>query len=83
MALAKVLGRGQITLPREVRRLAGIKPGDSLEVEMVGPGRVQCIVLPGLSPRELRDRYPIDIAVHEKADRQAWQAAAAVDVAKG
>ena len=80
MALAKVLARGQVTLPREVRKRAGIKPGDSVNVEVLGPGRVQFTVLPRLSPRELRDRYPIDVPIDEPRDRDAWQSKAAADV---
>ena len=79
MALAKVLARGQMTLPSEIRRLAGIKPGDSLNVEVLGPGRLQVTVLPKLSPRQLRDRYPIEGPVDEAADREAWQASAAAE----
>ena len=80
MALAKVLARGQVTLPREIRRLAGIKPRDSLNVEVLGPGRLQVTALPKLSPRQLRDRYPIEGPIDEVADRDAWQAAAAGDI---
>jgi AbrB family looped-hinge helix DNA binding protein len=79
MSLVKVLARGQVTLPREVRRRAGIKPGDSLYVEVIGPGRVQITALPKLGPRELRDRYPIEMPVDEAADRAAWESAAAAD----
>ena len=80
MALAKVSARGQVTLPREVRRLAGIKPGDALDIQVLGPGRLRFVVLPKLSPRELRDRYPIEAPIDFAADREAWQAQAAAEI---
>ncbi len=79
MATAKVLARGQVTLPRQARAGAGIKPGDTVSVEVLGPGCVRLIVLPRLTPRELRERYPITDPVDISADRAAWQAEAAAD----
>ena len=79
MSLARVLARGQVTLPREVRRQAGIKPGDALDIEVLGPGRLQLVVLPKLTPRQLRNRYPIQGPIDEAADRAAWQAEAAAE----
>ena len=83
MPIARVLPRGQVTLPRDVRRAAGIKPGDALDIQVIGPGRVRFVVLPQLSPRQLRDRFPIDSPIDEVADRAAWEAAAARDAARG
>jgi AbrB family looped-hinge helix DNA binding protein len=80
MALVKVLARGQVTLPRRVRQLAGIKPGDALNIEVLGPGRLRFTALPDLSPRELRDLYPIEAPIDEVLDRQEWQATAATEV---
>lgn len=80
MSIATVLARGQITLPRQVRRLAGIKPGDALHIEVLGPGRLELTALPKLSPRELRARYPIDGPIDEATSRKAWQASAAKGV---
>jgi len=37
-------------------------------------------LLPKLTPRELRDRYPIEGPVNESADRYAWEAEAAAAV---
>lgn len=82
MALAKVLGRGQVTLPREVRRVARIKPGDVANIEVLGPGLLRLSVLPRLSPRELRSRYPIEGPIDEVADRRAWEDAAAEETMK-
>jgi AbrB family looped-hinge helix DNA binding protein len=79
MSLARVLARGQVTLPRDVRRQAQIKPGDALDIEVLGPGRLQLVVLPKLTPRQLRDRYPIQGPIEEPADRTAWEAEAAAE----
>jgi len=80
MALSRVLGRGQVTLPREVRQGARINPGDILNMEVIGPGQLRLTVLPNRSPRELRARYPIDTPIDEQRDRAAWQAEAAAEV---
>lgn len=79
MSLSRVLARGQITLPREVRQRAGIKPDDLLGVEVIGQGQIRCSVLPDLSPRELRERYPIEVEIDETRDQPAWEAVAAGD----
>ena len=79
MPVARVLARGQVTLPREVRRKARIKPGDVFNIEVIGPGQLRLTALPGLGPRELRDRYAIEGPIDEVADRAAWQEAAAGD----
>ncbi|MGH2460495.1 MAG: AbrB/MazE/SpoVT family DNA-binding domain-containing protein [Chloroflexota bacterium] len=55
MATARVLAQGQVTLPSEIRHAAGIKPGDVLEIEVVGPGQVRLVVLPRPAPPETRD----------------------------
>lgn len=55
MAIARVLAQGQVTLPSEIRHAAGIKPGDVLEIEVVGPGQIRMVVLPRLDPQEARD----------------------------
>jgi len=80
MPVARVLSRGQVRLPREVRRKAGIKPGDVLSIEVLGPGLLQFSALPVVSPRELRERYPIEGPVREEADRAGRQEAAVGDV---
>lgn len=80
MALVKVLARGQVTLPRQVRQRAGVGPGDALTIEVLGRGRLKLTRLPRLSPRQLRDRYPITAPIDAAADREAWQAIAAADV---
>jgi AbrB family looped-hinge helix DNA binding protein len=79
VATAKILARGQVTLPRQARAGAGIKPGDIVNVEVLGPGCVRLIVLPRLTPRELRALYPIAGPIDISADREAWQSKAAAD----
>lgn len=78
--LTKVQSRGQITLPGEVRREAGIGPGDSVTVEAVGPGTVRVKALPKLTLAEALERYRIEGPIDEPADREAWQDIAARDV---
>lgn len=83
MATSKVLARGQVTLPSEIRRKAGIKPGDLLNVEVVGKGQIRCLVLPDLGPRDLFERYPIDVLIDESRDRVKWEEVAARSVVAG
>ncbi len=79
-ALAKVQARGQVTLPREIRRAIGIEPGDTIVLRVTGPGKVELGVLPRLTIDDLAARYPIEGPIDEPADRAAWQEAAAKDV---
>ena len=83
MTTAKVQSRGQVTLPSEARRKAGIRPGDTLYVEVLKEGQIRLRALPRLRPRELRDRYPIEGPVDEPRDRADWESAAAEVVVKG
>jgi len=66
MALAKVLGRGQVTLPRAVRGAAGVRPGDTVLVRVTGPGTITLEVLPRTTLAESLARYaiaePVDVA---------------------
>jgi AbrB family looped-hinge helix DNA binding protein len=77
MSTAIVQSRGQITLPSEVRKQAGIEPGTVLIVRAVGPGSIRLIALPRLSPDELRELYPIDEEIDWKRDREAAEEAEA------
>lgn len=76
----KVLSRGQVTLPREVRRAAGLQTGDIVTFEVTAPGTITIRALPHLRLSEALDRYYIDGPIDETADRAAWQATAARDV---
>lgn len=77
MALAKILTRGQITLPREVREEAKIGPGDTLSIHVVGPGKLEIEVLPRLGIEEFFEKYHIEGPVDLKAIRAEWQTEAA------
>jgi len=79
MALSKVLARGQITIPREVRKEAGIKPGDLVVLSVAAPGRVELRVLPRMTLAETLERYHIDGPIDWERDRTEWQAKAAED----
>jgi bifunctional DNA-binding transcriptional regulator/antitoxin component of YhaV-PrlF toxin-antitoxin module len=83
MQIGKVQARGQVTLTRETRRAAGIKPGDTLAIEVVGPGEVRCRVMPALGIRELRAKYPIEGPIDWLKDSQKWEAKAAQEVLGG
>jgi AbrB family looped-hinge helix DNA binding protein len=80
MRITRVQTRGQVTLPSEARRRAGIKPGDAVRIEAVGPGEIRLRALPSLSPRALRERYPIEGPIDIPRDREAWYDDAARDV---
>jgi AbrB family looped-hinge helix DNA binding protein len=82
MPLAKVQARGQVTLPRSVRRELGCKPGDTVAFQSAGHGAVEIRVLPRRSFAELLDRYRIPGEIDPSGDRAAWQAAAAQEVLK-
>lgn len=69
MAIANVLTRGQVTLPREVRRSADMRPGDRVTVMVTGPGTVQLHVLPRMTLAETLERYHID----EPIDWDRWE----------
>ncbi|HEY3111796.1 MAG TPA: AbrB/MazE/SpoVT family DNA-binding domain-containing protein [Chloroflexota bacterium] len=82
MALAKVLGRGQVTLPRAVRGAAGVRPGDTVLVRVTGPGTITLEVLPRMTLADSLARYavaePVDVARlrEEAAADQAEEALA-------
>jgi AbrB family looped-hinge helix DNA binding protein len=83
MTLAKVLARGQVTLPSAVRRSAGIKPGDLVSVSVTGAGRVELRVLPRLTLAEALARYHIDEPIDWQHFEDAWQGVAANDAVRG
>jgi AbrB family looped-hinge helix DNA binding protein len=82
MALAKVLSRGQITLPHEVREEAKIRPGDTVDVYVVGPGQLKVEVVPHLEPEEFFERYRIEGPIDLDALRKEWEGEAAAQVLK-
>ena len=80
MAIGKILGRGQVTLPREIRRAASVQPGDTVVFRVTGPGTIELKTLPRLSLDEALERYRIDGPVDLASDRIQWEAHAAGDV---
>jgi len=81
MALGKILPRGQVTLPRDVRRKAGLEPGDTVTFRVTGEGRVEIQALPKLTLQDLIERYPIEGNWwQEDMARGGWQDDAAKDV---
>jgi AbrB family looped-hinge helix DNA binding protein len=80
MALAKVLSRGQVTLPQEVRQEANIRPGDTVNVYVVGPGQLKVEVVPRMEPTAFFEAYRIDVPVDLDALRREWEADAAAEV---
>ena len=73
MGVSKVLARGQITLPRQVRQAAGIAPGDNILVRITGPRKLELTILPGLTLAEALNRYHIEETIDDANDRVAWQ----------
>lgn len=74
----KVLQKGKITLPAEIRRRLGIKEGDILTLEVMG-GRV--VLLPPktvLNPTQLLDGLAEGIRVTEPLDEELKRASAAM-----
>ena len=82
MALGKILPRGQVTLPRDVRRAAGLEPGDTVTFRVTGEGRVEIRALPKLTLADLLERYriPDDVDVEAELKGQFWQDDAVKDV---
>lgn len=77
MALAKVLARGPITLPKEVRRAADIRSGDTVSITATGPGCVEIRFLTRLTLAETLERYHIDEPIDWEHFEQDWQEIAA------
>jgi AbrB family looped-hinge helix DNA binding protein len=79
MPLAKVLPRGQITIPQEVREAVQLQPGDTVQLRVTGPDTFQITVLPRRSLDEWISRYrvtgPVDAdqAINEGEEDEARQ----------
>ncbi len=65
--MGKVLARGQITLPREIRKAAQIRPGDTVSIRAIAQGKVEVEVLTRLTLQDLLELYPIESPVDEEA----------------
>jgi bifunctional DNA-binding transcriptional regulator/antitoxin component of YhaV-PrlF toxin-antitoxin module len=75
--LARVLPRGQLTLPRAIRRATGVKPRDVPTVRVVGPGTIELRTVKQLTLAEALERYCIETPIDEARDRERWEAEAA------
>lgn len=80
MAIAKVLARGQVTLPKAVRQKAGVQPGDVVTLEVKGPGTVELKVLPRMRLEDTLERYRIEGPINWAADRAEAEAQEAEEV---
>jgi AbrB family looped-hinge helix DNA binding protein len=73
VAFAKVRGQGQLTIPQRVRQEAGIQPGDTVNVYVVGPGQLKVEVVTHLTPTEFFEAYRIDLPMDLDALRREWE----------
>ena len=80
MAMGKVLARGQVTLPREIRHAANIKPGDRVTFRVTQEGTVEMRVLPRLTLAEALERYRIEEPIDWQEFERGWQDEAAKDI---
>ena len=76
MALAKVLARGQITIPREVREKVHLGPGDLVRIDAIGPNRFVVEVIHTFSLAEILERFhsdePVDmVQLREEGEQDA------------
>ncbi len=79
MVLAKVLARGQLTIPQEIREKANLSPGDTVQVDIDEAGVIYLRRLRTLTFEEMFEQNlveaPVDWAVlineaeQEEADR--------------
>jgi AbrB family looped-hinge helix DNA binding protein len=80
MALAKVLPRGQITIPQDVRAAVGLEPGDTVQVQVTGADTIQIKVLPRRSLDEWIARFRTDELIDFAQAREQGEADAATEV---
>jgi AbrB family looped-hinge helix DNA binding protein len=80
MELARIQSRGQVTVPRNIREAAGIRPGDLVAFVVTSPGRVEVRALPRLTLAEALRRFQIESPVDEAFAPEDWQSSAAEDV---
>lgn len=78
MAIAKVLARGQITIPREIREKVHVEPGDLVRIEALGLNRFVVEVIPTLTLEEILERFHSD----EPVDMERLRAEGEEDAAR-
>jgi len=76
MAIAKVLARGQITIPRQIREKVHLGPGDLVRIEPMGVNRFVVEVIPTLTLAEILARFhsdePVDLVqLREEGEEEA------------
>jgi AbrB family looped-hinge helix DNA binding protein len=59
-AATRIQERGQVTLPKQLRERAGMKPGDKVFFHYVGPGRIEVCAYPSMTMDEMIERFKID-----------------------
>lgn len=72
-AVGKVQARGQVTLPSDIRREVGIRPGDTVLFRQTGPSTVELEVLPRLTLAEIIEKFQVDQPYDDAAIREEWQ----------
>jgi AbrB family looped-hinge helix DNA binding protein len=60
VAKPRIQERGQVTLPKQIRERAGMKPGDKVFFHYVGPGRIEICTYPRMTMSEMIERYQVD-----------------------
>jgi AbrB family looped-hinge helix DNA binding protein len=80
MQIAKILARGQVTVPRAIRQAVGLKPGDVVAFYVTAEGRVELRPFPRLTLAEALARYHVDDPADYERDPEAWQDLAVLDV---
>ena len=73
MTTGRVQQRGQVTLPKEIRDLAGIGPGDLLDFRVVGPHKVAFDVIPVKPLEYFWEKFQSDEPYDDDALREGWQ----------
>src|SRR5688572_18369581 len=71
-AVGQVRERGQVTLPEDVLREAGVEPGDMVAFRAVAPGTVEIKVLDRLTLAEALEKFKIEGPL-DKATRRVRQ----------
>lgn len=79
VAKSTIQQRGQVTLPKKVRELAQISPGDLVSFEVTGPHEVIIKVIPVKPLEYFWDKYRTTVPFDDDANREEWHAVAADD----
>ena len=71
--------RGQVTLPKSVRELADISPGDIVKFQVVGPHKVMVEVIPVKPLEYFWEKFASDQSYDDDAVREEWHDVAAAE----